>query len=160
MTLLIRRMILEDIPAVIELEHISFSLPWPERSFRFELTDNPTSRCWVAEVDLRVVGMVVGWLFVDEIHIATIATHPDFRRQGIGRKLLSYTLIHAMKEGARSSFLEVRESNLAAQDMYRKFGFEEAGRRKRYYRDNGEDAILMNLGSLNANHLWQDDGST
>lgn len=160
MTLLIRRMILEDIPAVIELEHISFSLPWPERSFRFELTDNPTSRCWVAEVDRRVVGMVVGWLFVDEIHIATIATHPDFRRQGIGRKLLSHTLIHAMQEGARSSFLEVRESNLAAQEMYRKFGFEEAGRRKRYYRDNGEDAILMNLGSLNADHLWHDDGST
>lgn len=160
MTLLIRRMTLEDIPAVIELEHISFSLPWPERSFRFELTDNPTSRCWVAEVDRRLVGMVVGWLFVDEIHIATIATHPDFRRRGIGRKLLSYMLIHAMKEGARSSFLEVRESNLAAQEMYRKFGFEEAGRRKRYYRDNGEDAILMNLGSLNADHLWHDDGST
>ncbi len=160
MTLLIRRMTLEDIPAVIELEHISFSLPWPERSFRFELTDNPTSRCWVAEVDERVVGMVVGWLFVDEIHIATIATHPDFRRQGIGRKLLSHTLIHAMQEGARSSFLEVRESNLAAQEMYRKFGFEEAGRRKHYYRDNGEDAILMNLGSLHALHLWHDDGST
>lgn len=160
MNLLIRKMTLDDMPAVIELDQISFSLPWPERSFRFELTDNPASRCWVAEVDQRVAGMVVGWLFVDEIHIATIATHPDFRRQGIGRKLLSHTLIHAMKEGARSSFLEVREGNLAAQEMYRKFGYEEAGRRRRYYKDNDEDAILMNLGSLNADRPWFDDGST
>jgi ribosomal-protein-alanine N-acetyltransferase len=160
MNLLIRKMTLEDIPIVIELDQISFSLPWPERSFRFEVTDNPASRCWVAEVDKRVVGMLVAWLFVDEMHIATIATHPDFRRQGIARKLLSHTLLHAIKEGARSSFLEVRENNLVAQEMYRKFGFEEAGRRKRYYKDNGEDAILMNLGSLSADRLLHDGGST
>jgi len=159
MNLLIRKMTLEDMPAVIELDQISFSLPWPERSFRFELTDNPASRCWVAEVDKRVAGMVVAWLFVDELHIATIATQPDFRRQGIARKLLSHTLLHAMKEGARSSFLEVRESNLAAQEMYRKFGFEEAGRRKRYYRDNDEDAILMSLASLNIDRLLHGDDS-
>ena len=57
MNLFIRKMTLEDMPAVIELDQISFSLPWPERSFRFELTDNPASRCWVAEVDKR------GWLW-------------------------------------------------------------------------------------------------
>lgn len=148
MNLLIRKMMLEDIPAVVELDRIAFSLPWPERSFRFEIADNPAARCWVAEVDGRVVGMVVGWLLVDEIHIATIATHPDFRRQGIGRKLLSHTLRRAFEEGAQSSFLEVRESNLAAQEMYREFGYEPTGRRKRYYKDNDEDAILMNLGSL------------
>ena len=159
MNLFIRKMTLEDMPAVIELDQISFSLPWPERSFRFELTDNPASRCWVAEVDKRVAGMVVAWLFVDELHIATIATHPDFRRQGIARKLLSHTLLQAMKEGARSSFLEVRASNLAAQEMYRKFGFEEAGRRKRYYKDNDEDAILMSLASLNVDRLLHGDDS-
>lgn len=157
---LIRKMTLEDMPAVIELDGISFSLPWPERSFRFELTDNPASRCWVAEVDQRVAGMIVGWLFVDEIHIATIATHPDFRRQGIARKLLSHTLTEAVKEGARSSFLEVRESNLAAQEMYREFGYKEAGRRRRYYKDNGEDAILMSLESLSTSHLLKDNDST
>ncbi len=148
MNFLIRKMTLDDIPVVVELDRISFSLPWPERSFRFEIADNPVARCWVAEVDGRVVGMVVGWLLVDEIHIATIATHPDFRRQGIGRKLLSHTLRHALEEGAQSSFLEVRASNLGAQEMYRQFGYEPAGRRKRYYKDNDEDAILMNLGSL------------
>ena len=159
MNMLIRKMMLEDIPAVVELDKISFSLPWPERSFRFEVNDNPVSRCWVADVDGRVIGMVVGWMLVDEIHIATIATHPDFRRQGIGRKLLSHTLQRASEEGAESSFLEVRESNLAAQEMYRQFGYEATGRRKRYYRDNDEDAILMNLGSLNNDRLFNEDNS-
>jgi [ribosomal protein S18]-alanine N-acetyltransferase len=153
MNLLIRKMTLEDIPAVVQLDKISFSLPWPERSFRFEVADNPVARCWVGEVDGHLVGMVVGWMFVDEIHIATIATHPDYRRQGIGRKLLSHILRQALEEGAESSFLEVRESNLAAQEMYRQFGYEPAGRRKRYYRDNDEDAILMNLGSLRKDYL-------
>ena len=156
MNLFIRKMALDDLPAVLELDKLSFTLPWPERSFRFELTANEASRCWVAEVDKHVVGMVVAWLFVDEAHIATIATHPDFRRQGIGRKLLSYTLLHAMEEGARSSFLEVRESNNTAQDMYRKFGYVEAGRRKRYYKYNDEDAILMNLESLDQGRLLYD----
>lgn len=157
MNLLIRKMTLEDIPAVIQLDHVSFSLPWPERSFRFEVTDNPASRCWVAEIDRRIAGMVVAWLFVNEVHIATIATHPDFRRMGIGSRLLSHTLLQALEEGARSSFLEVRESNLAAQEMYRRFGYEEAGRRRRYYRDNDEDAILMSLEPLNRDHLILDD---
>jgi ribosomal-protein-alanine N-acetyltransferase len=153
MNLFIRKMTLEDIPAIVQLDQISFSLPWPERSFRFELTDNPASRCWVAEADGRVVGMVVAWLFVDEAHIATIATHPEYRRQGIARKLLTFTLRSAMQEGAQRSFLEVRESNVAAQEMYHKFGYEQVGRRKRYYRDNDEDAILMNLEKINVDRL-------
>ncbi len=157
MNLLIRKMTLEDVPAIVQLDQVSFSLPWPERSFRFEVTDNPASRCWVAEIDQRIAGMVVAWLFVNEVHIATIATHPDFRRMGIGSRLLSHTLLQALEEGARSSFLEVRESNLAAQEMYRRFGYEETGRRRRYYRDNDEDAILMSLEPLNRDHLILDD---
>ena len=153
MSLIIRKMTLEDIPAVIDLDQKSFSLPWPERSFRFELTDNPASRCWVAELDGRVVAMIVVWLMVDEAHVATLATHPDYRRRGIAKRLLSHALRRLVEEGARSSFLEVRESNLAAQAMYHKFGYEETGRRLRYYRDNDEDAILMNLDSLNVERL-------
>ena len=141
-------MMLEDIPAVIELDKLSFTLPWPERSFRFELTDNPASRCWVFEQDGKIVGMIVAWLLVDEAHVATIATHPDHRRQGIARKLLTYALRYMSKEGAITSFLEVRESNTAAQEMYREFGYEAAGRRKRYYKDTDEDAILMTLDGL------------
>ena len=157
MNVTIRRMAVEDISAVVDLDQKSFSLPWPERSFRFELTDNPASRCWVAELDGKVVGMIVIWLIVDEAHVATIATDPEYRRQGIGRRLLAHALRRLIMDGARSSFLEVRESNVAAQDMYRKFGYEVTGRRRRYYRDNDEDAILMTLDSLNAERLKVDD---
>jgi len=141
-------MTLEDLPAVISLDKLSFSLPWPERSFRFELTENSASRCWVAEMDGKIVGMIVAWLLVDEAHIATIATHPDHRGQGIARNLLMYALRYMSKEGAVTSFLEVRERNIPAQEMYRKFGYEEVGRRKRYYKDTNEDAILMTLNGL------------
>jgi [ribosomal protein S18]-alanine N-acetyltransferase len=158
MNLTIRKMTVDDVSAVVDLDQKSFSLPWPERSFRFELTDNPASRCWVAELDGEVVGMIVVWLIVDEAHVATLATHPDHRRQGIGKRLLAHALGNLMADGARSSFLEVRESNLAAQEMYRKFGYEATGRRRRYYRDNDEDAILMNLESLTAERLVVGEG--
>ena len=144
----IRRMTVEDVPAVAQLDQLSFSLPWTERSFHFEVTSNPASRCWVAEQAGRIVGVVVAWLLVDEMHIATIATHPDFRRQGIAWALLAHVLKLGADEGALSSFLEVRESNLVAQAMYRKFGYEVTGRGPRYYKDNGEDAILMTLENL------------
>jgi [ribosomal protein S18]-alanine N-acetyltransferase len=145
MNLEIRRMVEADVPAVHEIDRLSFTLPWPERSFRFEVTSNPVSRCWVVEVDGRVAGMAVVWMIVDEAHVATIATHPDFRRQGLGEKLLIHALRFAMNEGAVSSLLEVRASNEAAQSMYRRFGYVEDGRRPRYYKDNNEDAILMSL---------------
>jgi len=144
-----RRMTVEDVPAVAELDRISFSLPWPERSFLFEVTNNPASRCYVVESDGRIVGAVVAWLLVDEMHIATIATHPEFRRQGIAQRLLAQVLKHGAQEGALSSFLEVRAGNLAAQAMYHKFGYEQVGVRRRYYKDNDEDAILMTLEGLN-----------
>ena len=142
---LIRRMTLEDLPAVHEIDMLSFSLPWSERSFRFELTQNPVSRGWVAEVDGQIAAMLVLWFIVDEAHIATIAVHPDFRRQGIGELILLFALRAVQKEGARRAFLEVRAGNAAAQTMYKKYGFVVAGVRPGYYRDNNEDAFLMNL---------------
>ena len=153
MKIIIRKMTMDDIEQVLAIDRVSFSLPWPERSFRFELTDNPASRCWVAEMDGKLVGMIVAWLIVSEVHVATLATHPDFRRQGIGKKLLAYALRELRNEGAQSSFLEVRASNFAAQEMYRKFGYEESGVRPRYYRDNDEDALLMTLESLDVERL-------
>ena len=153
MTMIIRKMTLDDIEQVISIDRVSFSLPWPERSFRFDLTDNPASRCWVAEIDGKVVGMIVAWLIVDEVHVATIATHPDFRRRGVAKKLLAHTLQYLKEEGAQSSFLEVRASNIAAQEMYRKFGYEESGVRPRYYKDNDEDALLMTLETLDVKNL-------
>jgi ribosomal-protein-alanine N-acetyltransferase len=148
MTPLIRKMAIEDVPAVHAIDVLSFTLPWPERSLRFEVTDNPAARPWVAEVDGQVVGMMVLWQIVDEAHIATLAVHPNYRGQGLAKRLLLHALREAYLEGGRTALLEVREGNQAAQVMYQKFGFEEVGRRKRYYKDNGEDAILMKLRKL------------
>ena len=144
----IRRMKVEDVPAVHEIDVLSFSLPWPERSFRFELAENPVSRGWVLEEDGRVAAMLVLWFIVDEAHIATIAVHPDFRRKGLGEQILIHALRAAQTEGAQRAFLEVRAGNVAAQAMYKKYGFVEDGIRPKYYRDNNEDAILMSLNGL------------
>jgi [ribosomal protein S18]-alanine N-acetyltransferase len=145
----IRKMGPEDLDQVVAIDQASFSLPWPARSFRYEVSENPAARCWVAEADGRVVGMLVLWFIVDEAHIATLATHPDHRRQGIAQQILIHALQSAAREGAHRSFLEVRAGNLAAQAMYRKYGFVEDGRRPRYYKDNAEDAILMSLTPIN-----------
>jgi len=143
-------MTLEDVPAVHEIDILSFSLPWAERSFRFEISENPVSRGWVAESDGRIAAMLVLWRIIDEAHIATIATHPDFRRQGIGERLMIEALLAAREEGARHAFLEVRAGNLAAQTLYKKYGFILVGIRPRYYKDNNEDAVLMDLEDLNS----------
>ncbi len=156
--LLIRPMQLDDIAQVHAIDKLSFSLPWSERSFRFELTENESASAWVAETGLpdesrSVVGMIVIWLVVDEAHIGTIAVHPDFRGRGIGRRLLAASLLEMGKKGALQAFLEVRRSNLPAQALYRRFGFVVVGIRPRYYRDNNEDALLMTLKQLDAEAL-------
>jgi ribosomal-protein-alanine N-acetyltransferase len=154
--LIIRRMTLEDVPAVHAIDLLSFSLPWSERSFRFEVAENPAARGWVAETEGRVVAMLVLWFIVDEAHIATIAVHPDFRRQGIGEQILLHALLAVQSEGARRAFLEVRAGNTEAQAMYRKYGFVVDGVRPKYYKDNNEDAILMSLDSLYVESLKSD----
>jgi ribosomal-protein-alanine N-acetyltransferase len=143
-------MTLEDVPTVHAIDTLSFSLPWPESSFRFELTGNPVSRSWVAESGGGIAAMLVLWLIIDEAHIATIATHPDFRRQGIGERLMMAGLLSARAEGAAHAFLEVRAGNSNAMSLYKKYGFIVAGVRPSYYKDNNEDAILMNLEDLNS----------
>ncbi len=151
--LLIRRMEEKDIPQVYAIDVASSALPWSELSLRFELNQNPAARLWVAGImdetgEERVVGLLVLWVIMDEVHIANIAVHPDFRRRHIGQRLLAKGLLAASEEGARSAFLEVRRGNLAAQSLYRQFGFVETGIRPRYYRDNSEDAVLMTLENL------------
>lgn len=148
MNAVVRRMTPKDVPAVHEIDTLSFTLPWPERSFQFELAENPVARGWVTEVDGRIAAMLMLWFIVDEAHIATIATHPDFRRQGIGEQILLHALRDVRKEGAQRAFLEVRVGNIAAQAMYKKYGFVVDGIRPKYYRDNNEDAFLMSLEGL------------
>ena len=148
MSLVIRKMTVADVLAAHEIDVLSFTLPWPERSMRYEVEGNPAARCWAAELDGRLAGVLILWMILDEAHIATIATHPDFRRQGIAKKLLMEALNEAYREGAQSALLEVRAGNGAALRMYEAFGFEPVGRRERYYKDNFEDAILMTLHRL------------
>lgn len=154
-TFTLRPMTLDDTQRVHEIDRLSFPLPWSERSYRFEITENKKAVTLVAEAaplestaQPVVVGMVVIWAILDEAHVATIATHPDYRGQGIGRRLLAAGLLIAYERGARMAYLEVRRSNLTAQKIYEQFGFETAGVRPRYYKDNNEDAILMTLPAI------------
>ncbi|MEI7849394.1 MAG: ribosomal protein S18-alanine N-acetyltransferase [Chloroflexota bacterium] len=148
----IRLMQAEDLPAVAHIDKLCFSEPWPPAAFEYELT-NTNARCWVAEQDKsqdentqpRIIAALVIWRVLDEAHIATIAVHPDFQHQGIGRILLKTGMQAAYNEGARIYYLEVRAGNLAAQKMYTDFGFIVVSRRPNYYKDNGEDALLMTL---------------
>lgn len=151
----LRRMRLEDIPAVHALDTLSFTLPWSERSFRFEIAENPAAHAWVAEASAEIIGMLVAWLLVDEIHIATLAVHPDWRGAGVGSRLVAQALAELIPLGAKTALLEVRRSNLAAQRLYRRFGFEVVGVRKRYYQDNFEDALLMTLDDVTGVQLQQ-----
>lgn len=147
-------MTLDDLPAVLEIDRLSFALPWPERSFRFELTENDAAHLLVAEMAwggrTRTVGYLGYWLLIDEMHISTLAVYPEVRGQGIAERLLLAGLEQACRQGAEMSTLEVRPSNSAALALYRKHGFELAGRRRAYYRDNQEDALLMTLTGLSA----------
>lgn len=138
----IRRMTPDDLRAVSLLDKLSFNQPWPPNAFEIELK-NPGARCWVAEVEDQVVGALVLWRVLDEAELATLAVRPDFRRRGIARVLLQTALDAAYAEGARICQLEVRAGNEAAQKLYESFGFAVVGRRLKYYRDNGEDALLM-----------------
>ena len=149
----IRRMKLEDVPEVVEIDRSSFTLPWTERSFKYEVHENHAARCWVTTMDGQVVAMMVLWIIVDEAHIATIATHPHFRRRGFARRMLVNALVAAHEEGMKKALLEVRARHVVAQKIYCDIGFVEVGRRPMYYRDNGEDAVLMTMENLDALRL-------
>jgi [ribosomal protein S18]-alanine N-acetyltransferase len=149
---------LEDIPRVHEIDVLSFSLPWPEKSYQFELTQNPSTLAIVAEIHSTdslpvIIGMAVIWLLIDEAHIATIAIHPGYRGSGYGKKLLAEALRQSFYRGAVLATLEVRENNAIAQQLYLNFGFEVVGKRLKYYKDNNEDAILMTLAGLDSEYL-------
>jgi ribosomal-protein-alanine N-acetyltransferase len=139
---------LADVPAVHEIERLSFSTPWPVHAFEQELKGNRLARYVVARAGQRVVGFAGIWLMVDEAHVTTFGVHPDWRRQGIGRQLLLNLVELSVAIGARRMTLEVRASNGAAQELYRQFGFEVTGRRPRYYTDDGEDALVMTTPAL------------
>lgn len=151
MRLHIRPMTPADLPRVHAIDALSMSNPWSLHMFAVEL-ENENARCWVADADGEVVAALILWLIVDEAHIATLAVHPDFRRRGISLDLMRHALTSAQKEGALTSLLEVRAGNMPALHLYRRLGYQAVGLRRGYYRDNGEDAVLMTLHDIRSIH--------
>lgn len=142
MEVLYRRATLADVPRMAELETLCFADPWSEDALRSELSGLNKVVYVAAEVDDVVVGYAGIWVILDEGHITNVAVHPDYRRHGIGREIVSRLLAFSEEEGVEQQTLEVRPSNSGAIALYEGFGFQLAGRRKGYYADNHEDALI------------------
>ncbi len=133
----------EDLDEVLAIERASFSMPWSRGAFLYEMQQNRVARCWVMREDGHVIGYLCLWEVADELHITNIAVHPTRRRQGVGRVLLQGVLEDARERRLRLVVLEVRPSNTEARTLYEGFGFRVIGRRRGYYYDTGEDALVM-----------------
>jgi ribosomal-protein-alanine N-acetyltransferase len=163
---LVQRMAVQDIPEVMAIEKKSFPLSWSATAYRHELTQNDHSHYivvrkrepprvpphtrrfdrWFRRPEPHrppVIGYGGFWILGEEAHISTIAVHPNWRGRGIGELLLVAMVKVAAALDAQVVTLEVRVSNVVAQNLYRKYLFEKVGRRRRYYRDNNEDALIM-----------------
>ena len=136
-------MTLEDLDDVLVIERASFQTPWSRGAFRYELTQNRVARCSVGRWRGRLVGYLCLWEIGHEIHVTNLATHPDARRHGVARVLLGAVLDDARGRAVTLAFLEVRPTNTEALGLYERFGFRVIGRRKGYYFDTGEDALVM-----------------
>ncbi len=133
-----------DLRGVERIERRSFADPWPGEALYEELLPDALRLPLVAERAGTIVGYLMSWRCGDELHILNLAVSPEERRRGAGSLLLGAALTEAGARGLSLVTLEVRESNLGARAFYERHGFEAAGRRRGYSRDNGEDAIIMN----------------
>lgn len=155
----LRPLRLSDLPAVLPIERRSFPTPTTEKSYRYELSENKLAHYQALTIrrvgqDETLLGYAGYWLIAGEIHIIIIAVEPQWRGRGLGELLLLNMLHLAHEHAAELVTLEVRESNRVAQDLYKKYAFDIAGRRKRYYRDTGEDALLLTI-YLQTDHQYR-----
>ena len=139
---IIRRMTMADVDGVAAVEAATFPTPWSRDAFVSEMK-NVAARYLVAEKDGEIIGYAGAWIILDESHITNIAVLQSQRGQGIGRRLTHGLLEYLSNLGAAYATLEVRKSNVVAQNLYVSLGFIKLGVRKRYYEDNGEDALIM-----------------
>lgn len=170
----LRDMQREDLERVLAIDRASFPTPWSEKTYLFEIKNRDTSHLVILESHnedsdrlsgiQRILqrafgrapsgGTIIGyggcWLIAGEAHISTIAVAPRHRGNGLGELLLATMLRRTVNLGAEYSVLEVRESNATAQALYEKYEYKTEGRRKGYYRDNNEDALLMTVRPLDA----------
>lgn len=142
--LTLRPMTSSDLRAVVAIERASFTMAWSVGTFQ-SLLDRPDSEAWIAERGAELVGYAVYWMVLDEAELGDIAVRPDERRKGVGARLLRHVIRRARSRGARLLYLEVRESNLGAQELYFRHGFRATGRRRRYYVEPVEDALVLSL---------------
>jgi [ribosomal protein S18]-alanine N-acetyltransferase len=148
-----------DLQMVMEIEHQSFTTPWSESTFRRGIQrKNPHDYFFVVRHDDVPIAYINFWLVEDEAHIANFAVSPAYRRRGIGKYLFINSLAYIRANGGRKVTLEVRASNIPAQNLYRQFGFHPVAIRKEYYVDNGEDAYIFCVDDLSAIELRVDNG--
>lgn len=138
-----RSLSITDIDEIVALERLSFSRPWGRESYTHELTENQLAYYFGIFGEGELIAFGGYWLIVDEGHIANIAVHPAYRRQGVGELLIRRIMPEFMAQGGKWMTLEVRQHNLAAQNLYKKLGFKLAGVRPGYYDDPKDDAAIM-----------------
>ena len=138
----IRRMTMDDVDGVYAVEIGTFVDAWSRDAFVSDMK-NPVARYLVAEQDGKIIGYAGAWVILDESHITNIAVLKEHRGQGTGKRLTDGLLQYLSNLGSAYATLEVRRSNEIAQNLYKSLGFVQLGVRKRYYADNGEDALIM-----------------
>ena len=139
----LRRMTISDVPAVHRLEEAIFSMPWSEKDFVYEMTENKVARYLVIEETGEIIAFAGAHIILDQAHVTNIAVRQDCRGRGLGRMITRALMQYASNLGAEYLTLEVRQSNATAQNLYKSLGFVKVNVRKRYYEDTGEDAWLM-----------------
>ncbi len=132
-----------DIPRILEIERVSFLTPWTEEMFRTQLRFRDRAVTLVLVEDGVITGYTAAWIAADEMHLLSIAVSPAERRAGRGSALLEALLERGKARGCERTLLEVRETNEGARRLYRLHGFREIGKRRGYYADTGEDAVIM-----------------
>lgn len=134
---------IDQLDKVLEIENLCFAAPWSKESFVYDLTENDKAIYVSAMINSRLVGYCGLWIICDEAHIMNIAVHPEYRRIGIGSRIIQKIINIAFEKKLKSMTLEVNINNCAAINMYKRFGFEQSGIRKGYYEETNEDAIIM-----------------
>jgi len=151
----IEPMRLEDVPDVHRIEAASFPTPWPDYAFKQEIQTNRLAHYLVVKAGDETVGYGGMWLMVDEAHVTTFAVLPEWRRRGVGGRLMLELMNLAKQLNARLVTLEVRLSNHPARALYGKFGFKPVGIRPRYYSDNNEDALIMTTAPIASDEMQE-----
>lgn len=140
-----------DIDAIVRVENACFSTPWSIDAIKHEICENKLADFMIAcYEENNIIGYIGIWTLLDECQINKIAVMPEKRKIGIGKTILNHVIELTRDMGVKSWYLEVRESNTAAQALYRSAGFSSVGTRKNYYINPVEDAVLMSLEEADA----------